>query len=186
MPDAKDTAITVGAAIAVAGRLAAAAAQQGRDPVEYFGSVVDAVVEKAIELQAQYAVSDAFPGTTVVAGYTPPTAQVAPQTAAVAYTPPAAPTQGNQPAPAPAPQAAPAPIPGASDGDPQVAALWTEFFANPNAWYNNMTSKRSPKAPDFKHKTQGTPETGNKALWANDKKNPSWVAQGLRQIGLTA
>lgn len=100
-------------------------------------------------------VANAFPGTTTV-----PAAAVAPV------------------APAPA-TPAPAAIPGAADGDPQVAALWQEFFADPSRFWDNRGSKRNPKAPDFKNK-----DNGDKALWLQDKKNPSWVGQQLAAAGM--
>lgn len=75
------------------------------------------------------------------------------------------------------PQAAPTPIPGVTDGDPATNAMWIELQQNPSAWYDNRTGKTNPRAPDFKHRTQGTSTTGNKSLWIVSKKNPSWVPQ---------
>ena len=68
------------------------------------------------------------------------------------------------------PQSQPAPVPGATDGDPQTAALWQELLQDREAWWDNRINKRNPKAPDFKHK-----KDGDKALWIVGKKNPSWV-----------
>lgn len=74
----------------------------------------------------------------------------------------------------------PAAIPGVADGDAQVAALWQEFFQDPSKFWDNRRDKRNPRAPDFKNK-----DNGDKALWLNDKKNPSWVAQQLAAIGMS-
>lgn len=95
-------------------------------------------------------IQNAFPGTTVAS-----------PAEAAAFTP------------------APAAIPGAADGDPQVAALWQEFFADPSKFWDNRADKRNPRAPDFKNK-----DNGDKALWLNDKKNPSWVPAQLVAAGI--
>ncbi|KAF6173423.1 hypothetical protein GIB67_027118 [Kingdonia uniflora] len=39
--------------------------------------------------------------------------------------------------------------------------LWQIFFANPLEWWDNRTTKRTPKYPDFKHKDTG------EALWVD-------------------
>lgn len=49
--------------------------------------------------------------------------------------------------------------------------LWRNFVENPNKWWDNRLGKRSPKAPDFKHK-----ETGE-ALWLNS--SPNWALSSL-------
>jgi antitoxin (DNA-binding transcriptional repressor) of toxin-antitoxin stability system len=63
----------------------------------------------------------------------------------------------------------PAPIPGAADGDPDTARLWTLYFQDPSAFWDNRQGKKNPKAPDFKHR-----QTGD-GLWIESKRNPSWV-----------
>jgi hypothetical protein len=62
-----------------------------------------------------------------------------------------------------------APIPGAVDGDPDTARLWTLYFQDPSAFWDNRQGKKNPKAPDFKHR-----QTGD-GLWIESKRNPSWV-----------
>lgn len=86
----------------------------------------------------------------------------------------AAPSYQPQPPAEPVyqPVAAPAPIPGATDGDPATAALWVELQQNPGDWYDNRTSKKNPRGPDFKNRRDG-----DKALWVVGKNNPSWVPQ---------
>lgn len=86
---------------------------------------------------------------------------------------------------------APAPMPGVADGDPQLHALWTQFFADPSAWYDNRASKQNPKAPDFKAKNIPEPGGGSyngkpnmAGLWIADKKNPSWVPMALQTAGM--
>lgn len=120
-------------------------------------------------------VAEAFPGTTSV----PPQQAPAPvQDPNPAHLVPAPQPQYQPQAPvAPAPQ--PAAIPGAADGDPIVASIWEEFFQDPQAFWDNRNGKRNPKAPDFKNKANG-----DRALWLNDKKNPSWVAQRLAAAGI--
>lgn len=102
------------------------------------------------------------------------------------------PTQQAAPVAVPAPaQAAPqaptppaAPIPGATDGDPEVEALWREFFANPADFWDNRGNKRTPNSPDFSHKTKKLPgKNFGPGLWVDDKKNPSWVGPALAQLG---
>ncbi|KAF3778392.1 Protein OSB1 [Nymphaea thermarum] len=51
--------------------------------------------------------------------------------------------------------------------------LWQAFFANPTEWWDNRSSKRNPKYPDFKHKDTG------EALWIEGRNNPSWVKSQL-------
>ncbi len=159
--------IDVSVALQIAAQLAIA---EGDEPTNTFMAIAPSVVDQVLTIKAQKLVEANLPGTTEVpqATYTPPTATVAQAVSApvVAYI-------------APAPQPQPAAIPGATDGDPQVAAIWADFFKNPGAFYDNRSSKRNPKAPDFKNK-----QNGDLALWINDKKNPSWVAQGLAQIGM--
>jgi hypothetical protein len=187
--------LSVGNAINVTAALAAA--QTDQDPVEYFISNVETVTHVVIDLQARKR-AEAGLGAIVVDQQTVP----APTQA---YVPPSAPAsnvvpfqpgaQQFQPA-APAPAPAPAPIPNVSNGtDPQLEAEWTAFFNAVNAgqvaqnfqqarqgqWFDNRAGK-SAQAPDFKVKGQRGEQTP--ALWANDKKNPAWVAQGLRQVGL--
>ena len=31
-------------------------------------------------------------------------------------------------------------------------AKWERFFQDPNAWWDNRTTKQNPKQPDFRHK----------------------------------
>lgn len=172
--DTKSRQIAVSVGVQLAAELAAAAASSGQDPFALFEAYASGVVETVVNLQAEYAIKDSFPGTVTAAPVTiPPTAPTMPVAPVLAFRPPTAPVA-----------AAPVAIPGVTDGDPAVASLWVDFFDNQSSWYNNINGKRNPKAPDFKHKTQGTAETGNKNLWINDKKNPSWVANALRQNGL--
>ncbi|KAM0912314.1 hypothetical protein ACQ4PT_012981 [Festuca glaucescens] len=52
------------------------------------------------------------------------------------------------------------------------ADLWQDLVDNPQKWWDNRIDKRSPKAPDFKHKDTG------EAIWLNTK-TPSWVTDAL-------
>jgi hypothetical protein len=95
----------------------------------------------------------------------------------------------------PAPSAGPAAVPFASQGgaDPQVEQAWNQFFADVEAgpvqfaanWEDNRGSKRGENSPDFKHKTwKLAGEKYTVSLWINGKKNPSWLPDRLRSIGL--
>lgn len=145
--------------------------------VETFAGVMNDIQNgNQVTSQVAAQVGQAFPGTVEA---TPAEVQQHFQQA----TSPVPPQQAFQPSPVaqPAPvPAAPASIPGATDGDPQTAALWQEFFQDPTRWWDNRTGKRNPKAPDFKHK-----DNGDKALWLTGNKNPSWVAGQLAAIGMS-
>ncbi|CAM0885195.1 unnamed protein product [Alopecurus aequalis] len=52
------------------------------------------------------------------------------------------------------------------------ADLWQNLVDNPQSWWDNRLDKRSPKAPDFKHKDTG------EALWLSPK-TPSWITDAL-------
>jgi hypothetical protein len=164
-------------AINVAINAAVALAVPTEDPLNTFLESVELITEKVLGVHAVYAIGAAFPGTTVVATAAPAPVQLPPAAVPAAI-------------PAPAPAAVPpAPIPGAADGDPQVSALWRELLADAAAgqltgrWHDNRARKASGQykrtAPDFKSKADG-----DRALWIQDRKNPSWVATALAQAGL--
>jgi hypothetical protein len=51
---------------------------------------------------------------------------------------------------------------------------WLEYFADPGLWWDNQSSKRNPKAPDFKHKVS------KRALWIEGWFTPDWVRNKFR------
>lgn len=55
------------------------------------------------------------------------------------------------------------------------AELWQNLVDSPQSWWDNRADKRSPKAPDFKHKDTG------EALWLSPK-TPSWVTDALPPV----
>ncbi|KAF7040160.1 hypothetical protein CFC21_050081, partial [Triticum aestivum] len=55
------------------------------------------------------------------------------------------------------------------------AELWRNLVDSPQSWWDNRADKRSPKAPDFKHKDTG------EALWLSPK-TPSWVTDALPPV----
>ncbi|KAI5084889.1 hypothetical protein GOP47_0001058 [Adiantum capillus-veneris] len=57
---------------------------------------------------------------------------------------------------------------------------WKEFFRDPSNWWDNRSSKRSPRQPDFKHKLTKQP------LWLDSRDNPSWVHDELIRCGYAA
>lgn len=57
---------------------------------------------------------------------------------------------------------------------------WQAFFSDPGAYYDNRTSKRNPRAPDFKAKF------GDAALWLDSRDTPPWVRPQLAKAGLAA
>jgi hypothetical protein len=162
-------------AISVGVNAAAELSAGGSDPINTFVENVDAVVAATLRSYEAFAVNDgtsavvtAFPGTTVVQPAVQQVQQVQQQ-----YTPAAA----------AAPVAAPPPaIPGASSGaSGKSDALWNEFFQNPNAFYDNRTSKTNPNAPDFSKK--GVERGGG--LWLYGKwPAPEWVFARLAQMGI--
>ena len=97
----------------------------------------------------------------------PPAHGYAPPAAAAAYAPPA-----------PAQQAY---TPRRGGGDPAkaaaAAALWESLFGDPGQWWDNRISKRSPRAPDFKHKANG-----DAALWIDSSSTPAWVGGRLGEL----
>ncbi|CAN8246096.1 unnamed protein product [Cochlearia groenlandica] len=54
---------------------------------------------------------------------------------------------------------------------PEREEFWKDLVENPDKWWDNRSSKRNVKGPDFKHK-----ETGD-VLWMSD--SPAWVLSKL-------
>lgn len=53
--------------------------------------------------------------------------------------------------------------------DSSIDELWRHLVEYPEEWWDNRTSRRNPKAPDFKHKAT------RKALWINNFQTPEWA-----------
>lgn len=171
--------MSIGNAVSAAATIAAG------DPDMFF-SILPGAVEAVLDLQAQYSIKDALPGSTVVE-----------QPAAPAALPaaPAAPAAGVPVVPvaaAPvAPVAAPA-IPGATpsggggaDAAAKAEALWREFFENPGVWSDVRASKSKPGSPDFKHTTKKNEKGYYLALWIGGQyPAPAWAVEQLRAIGV--
>ncbi|KAI3436377.1 hypothetical protein D9Q98_002430 [Chlorella vulgaris] len=84
--------------------------------------------------------------------------------------------------PAPGPVAAPTGGAGGggSSGQQQtVEELWMDFFMAPDKWYDNRTTKRNPKGPDFKKKVGGSTAP---ALWVEGRGTPGWVLTELQRL----
>jgi len=85
------------------------------------------------------------------------------------------------------PAAIPAAIPAATDGDPQLAAFWNDFFTTPDNW----TVKKTNAGKTFiQHKWQNAaPDKNGKiwkqSLWLDGRGNPSWVAGRLQAAGIS-
>lgn len=145
--------------------------------VEIHFTLAEGFFKNANAIQNAAGVAQAFPGTTVAAPAEAQAFQPAPQPA---FTPAnAQPTNVIQapfgqaaPAPAPAFQAAP----GVQAGGSKADAEWMELFNNPNGFYDNRQSKRTPQSPDFRAKQ------GDTALWLNGKYGPApqWVFDRLQ------
>lgn len=56
---------------------------------------------------------------------------------------------------------------------------WMDFFANPNAFWDNRVGKRNPRAPDFKQKD------GDAALWLDSRDTPPWVHSQVLLLSYT-
>lgn len=78
--------------------------------------------------------------------------------------------------------AQPAAVPGGASSPDET--LWNQFFADPGAWYNNATDKRSTAAPDFRHKQLTDSKGRGIGLWIDSKGTPAWVRGALVQRGL--
>ncbi|KAI5059723.1 hypothetical protein GOP47_0026042 [Adiantum capillus-veneris] len=66
---------------------------------------------------------------------------------------------------------------GGEDLESRRDLSWQEFFKDPSKWWDNRSSKRSPRHPDFKHKVTKEP------LWMHGRNNPSWVKDELFRRG---
>ncbi|KAJ7558889.1 hypothetical protein O6H91_04G060700 [Diphasiastrum complanatum] len=55
--------------------------------------------------------------------------------------------------------------------------LWQEFFSDQSQWWDNRFTKKSPKYPDFKHKST------LEGLWIDGWLNPSWVKENMASLG---
>lgn len=59
--------------------------------------------------------------------------------------------------------------------------LWKELFDNPDAWWDNRESKKTPTGPDFRVKDRE--RTGPKgyplSLWISADDTPEWVLEAL-------
>ncbi|KAJ7289005.1 hypothetical protein O6H91_Y307500 [Diphasiastrum complanatum] len=61
----------------------------------------------------------------------------------------------------------------------RMEQLWQEFFSDPSQWVDNrLTTKISPKYPDFKHKIT------SEGLWVDCWLNPSWVHEKMASLAL--
>ncbi|KAJ7553580.1 hypothetical protein O6H91_06G104000 [Diphasiastrum complanatum] len=60
----------------------------------------------------------------------------------------------------------------------RMEQLWQEFFSDPSQWWDNKLIKKSPKYPDFKHKST------HEGLWIENWLNPSWVEAKIATMTL--
>lgn len=63
--------------------------------------------------------------------------------------------------------------PGKRSPPTDLEQKWKDFFANPSNWWDNRTSKKGSKYPDFRHKTSG------EVLWIDSFNSPAWVKPQL-------
>ncbi|KAJ7527753.1 hypothetical protein O6H91_16G069500 [Diphasiastrum complanatum] len=56
--------------------------------------------------------------------------------------------------------------------------LWQEFFSDPSQWLDSRFIKKSPKYPDFKHKST------HEGLWIEGGLNPPWVKAKMATVAL--
>ena len=165
--------------------------------VELHFTLAEGFFKNANTIQAASGVAQAFPGTTQASpaeaqGFAPQTAtQGFSQQVSQAFTPAnqPGPFEGGQPNVVQAPfgQQAPQqqgqnfqPAPGAqAQGGSKVDQEWMALFNDPNGFYDNRTSKRTPNSPDFRQKQ------GDIALWLNGKYGPApqWVFDRLQGGG---
>ena len=50
---------------------------------------------------------------------------------------------------------------------------WLAYCRDPTQWYDNQASKKSPNAPDFRHKRS------KRTLWIDGWHTPGWVRERL-------
>ncbi|KAJ7256129.1 hypothetical protein O6H91_Y414900 [Diphasiastrum complanatum] len=60
----------------------------------------------------------------------------------------------------------------------RMEQLWQEFLSDPSQWSDNRFIKRSPKYPDFKHKST------HEGLWIEGWFNPPWVKAKVATMAL--
>jgi hypothetical protein len=170
-------------AVAVNATAKLASAQKDDDPTKYFAENLP-IVAAAMEFEQGAALARAGLGATPATNNNTPPGNVVPFLPKVVL----APEQAFTPAPTP--------IPGATDGDPQVAQHWAAFFQQAGArqvarsfgeartgqWFDNRGPGKNPRAPDFKVKAERGLDSP--AVWLDDKKNPSWVAQQMQALGV--
>lgn len=60
---------------------------------------------------------------------------------------------------------------------------WRSVIENPGLWWNNVTTKRNPKAPDFKLKSD---PSGAVVLWISSRDTPDWAREKLESSGISA
>ncbi|KAJ7565312.1 hypothetical protein O6H91_02G056300 [Diphasiastrum complanatum] len=65
------------------------------------------------------------------------------------------------------------PTPEVSGRAVRTEQLWQEFFSDPSQWWDNRFIKKSPKYPDFRHKST------HEGLWIEGWLNPSWVKEKM-------
>lgn len=61
-----------------------------------------------------------------------------------------------------------------SSSDLTNEMYWRQFFDCPSEWWDNRSTRRNPRAPDFKHKVT------SKALWIDNRHTPEWVRARLQ------
>ncbi|XP_024544073.1 protein OSB3, chloroplastic/mitochondrial-like isoform X2 [Selaginella moellendorffii] len=66
--------------------------------------------------------------------------------------------------------------PGPTEKKLAAEKSWKLFFSSPSDWYDNRDNKRNPKAPDFKHKSNG------EGLWIDGYYTPSFVTQQIADL----
>ncbi|KAJ7528126.1 hypothetical protein O6H91_16G085100 [Diphasiastrum complanatum] len=60
----------------------------------------------------------------------------------------------------------------------KLEQLWQEYFSDPSQWWDNRFIKKSPKYPDFTHKTT------HEGLWIEGWMNPTWIKAKMATMAL--
>ncbi|KAJ7528130.1 hypothetical protein O6H91_16G085400 [Diphasiastrum complanatum] len=68
--------------------------------------------------------------------------------------------------------------PGISGRVAKLEQLWQEFFLDPSRWWDNRFIKKSPKYPDFTHKTT------HEGLWIEGWLKPPWIKAKMATMAL--
>lgn len=57
-----------------------------------------------------------------------------------------------------------------------VETSWRDLVEHPENWWDNRSTRRNPKAPDFKHRAT------RQALWIDNSRTPMWARRHFEGV----